>query len=163
MVSKEVRELVFKKDRFHVKIDGDGIGSKSLPRYIFNWLKHNPAFKEIPKGYVIHHLDHDKTNDDPTNLVLMQKYHHMAYHMKQKINEPKITFSIDDIEVDPIKPNVKPRCYYHPPAKRFYVLCFVNDESGRSKRIKLWRNDGQPLWTQKDAEELIEKTWKDGL
>lgn len=67
----EILEITFRKDRFFVKVKLCNGAIKTFPRYVYNWLKHNPSFKSIPKGYLIHHLDHEKTNDDPSNLVLM--------------------------------------------------------------------------------------------
>ena len=46
------------------------------------WLLNNPQFEDIPPGYVIHHLDFDEQNNDVSNLALMKKSHHTAYHVK---------------------------------------------------------------------------------
>jgi hypothetical protein len=35
---------------------------------------------EIPKGYVIHHVDHDKTNNDPENLIMLTISDHIKLH-----------------------------------------------------------------------------------
>ena len=83
----EIVETIFRKDRFYVRVDFGNGSIRTLPRANFIWLQFNPSFKEIPMGYVIHHLDHDKTNDDASNLALMYKHHHHAYHLKfQNIN-----------------------------------------------------------------------------
>lgn len=47
------------------------------------FLENNPEIKQIPKGFVIHHKDRDKLNDNINNLVLMDnsthgKLHHQA-------------------------------------------------------------------------------------
>ena len=34
----------------------------------------------VPKGYVIHHIDHDKLNDSLDNLTLMTNKDHSRYH-----------------------------------------------------------------------------------
>ena len=34
----------------------------------------------IPPGYVVHHADHDPTNNDITNLVLMRRAEHHSHH-----------------------------------------------------------------------------------
>jgi len=39
------------------------------------------------KKAVIHHLDHDKANDDPENLALMDNPHHMVYHRNYTLAE----------------------------------------------------------------------------
>jgi len=48
---------------------------KRLHRYI--WEYHNG---EIPKGYQIHHIDHDKSNNDISNLSLTSGKAHRSYH-----------------------------------------------------------------------------------
>jgi len=70
-----------KKGRWYVRtiIDGEKV---VIPLANYNWLSTNPAFDGIPKGYVIHHLDHDEMNDDPSNLAVMGKHQHRAYHLK---------------------------------------------------------------------------------
>lgn len=35
---------------------------------------------EIPKGYVVHHIDEDKTNNHPDNLEMMTISEHMRHH-----------------------------------------------------------------------------------
>ena len=36
--------------------------------------------RKIEKGYVVHHIDYDKTNNDPANLQLMSKSDHSILH-----------------------------------------------------------------------------------
>ena len=36
--------------------------------------------RELKEGEVVHHIDHDKTNNDITNLVLMTSSEHTTYH-----------------------------------------------------------------------------------
>jgi len=47
-------------------------------RYI--WEKHNG---KIPKGYVIHHIDGNPINDEPSNLKAMLPKDHISMHMKE--------------------------------------------------------------------------------
>lgn len=35
---------------------------------------------EVPKGFVIHHIDHNKNNNCPTNLVMMTGKEHKQHH-----------------------------------------------------------------------------------
>lgn len=42
------------------------LGESFMHRYV--WVHHNC---KIPKGYVIHHVDHDRANNDLSNLQLM--------------------------------------------------------------------------------------------
>jgi len=48
------------------------------------WLDHHPG-ESIGSGYVIHHVDHDKTNDDPGNLVKMTISEHVRHHRATRI------------------------------------------------------------------------------
>jgi hypothetical protein len=155
----EVIEVVFRKDRFHVKLKlHDGV-IKTIPRYIYTWLKYNPAFMGIPKGYVIHHLDHDKTNDDPSNLVIMQKYHHVAYHFKNKLISPRVIVDGVCFDHEEHQPNKIPSVHFHKPANRFYISFGENNGHGKSERRRLWRDDGHPLLTREEAETLRDKLW----
>ena len=47
-----------------------------LHRYI--WEKHNEC--KIPEGYIIHHKNEDKEDNDPSNLVLMENGAHSRLH-----------------------------------------------------------------------------------
>lgn len=46
-------------------------------RYIYR-----QHFGEIPKGWVVHHKDENKSNNDPSNLVAMPKSEHQRLHVK---------------------------------------------------------------------------------
>jgi DNA-binding CsgD family transcriptional regulator len=35
---------------------------------------------EVPKGYNVHHIDHDHRNNDPSNLMLMTHSEHTSHH-----------------------------------------------------------------------------------
>lgn len=58
-----------------------------MPYAHYVWLLNNQQFKDIPPGYVIHHLDFDEENNDISNLALMKKQYHLAYHYKVKVND----------------------------------------------------------------------------
>lgn len=82
---KVVQEILKEKERrWYVVLDPSFNNVKTMKKAVYVWLKHNPSFMEIPKGYAIHHLDHDSLNDDPSNLALMEKHHHLAHHLKNK-------------------------------------------------------------------------------
>jgi hypothetical protein len=44
------------------------------------WEQHNGC---IPRGFVIHHRDRDKMNDDISNLALMTKGQHVNEHRSE--------------------------------------------------------------------------------
>lgn len=52
----------------------------------FIWLKHN---KDIPKGYVLHHIDGDELNDSIENLILMTRREHFIVHNIGKLGREK--------------------------------------------------------------------------
>lgn len=39
---------------------------------------------ELPKGYVIHHIDHDPGNNDPSNLMLLTPSEHTKLHIAER-------------------------------------------------------------------------------
>lgn len=41
----------------------------------------------IPKGFEIHHVDEDRYNDDPNNLIMLTKADHLKLHNKQPTTE----------------------------------------------------------------------------
>lgn len=53
------------------------IGSRRKRLHICVWESVNGA---IPKGYQVHHIDQDKSNNEPENLVLMTASEHMKLH-----------------------------------------------------------------------------------
>ena len=57
---------------------GSADGNRAL-EHIVVWCKQH-GFSEVPRGYVVHHLDHDRLNNEPSNLLLMTIADHLAYH-----------------------------------------------------------------------------------
>lgn len=51
-------------------------------------LIYEECFGSIPKGYSIHHIDGDKTNNNPGNLMMLTKSNHHKLHM-QGTNHPR--------------------------------------------------------------------------
>lgn len=44
---------------------------------------------EIPKGYQIHHIDHNKDNNDISNLMLLTRKEHNKIHYEEMTKEEK--------------------------------------------------------------------------
>jgi hypothetical protein len=61
----------YKGERYFTK------GAKKLHRVV--WEFYNG---KIPKGYHIHHKDHDTANNDILNLEMIEASLHFSYHMK---------------------------------------------------------------------------------
>lgn len=57
---------------------------KYLHRYL--WEK---AYGDIPKGYEIHHKDHDPFNNDLENLEMIKSDEHKLYHTKNLTDEQR--------------------------------------------------------------------------
>jgi hypothetical protein len=156
----KVIEIFFKKGRFHVRVKINGkVSVISRAKYI--WLKYNPSFKDIPKNYIIHHLDRDETNDDPSNLALMEKHQHLAYHLKHKIVKVPINvdFSQPTSKRTEFFPTKKPTIHKRPSGTS-YLLFFYENITGKSEKIGLSTYKGQRLRTRKDAEWARDEIWK---
>jgi hypothetical protein len=41
---------------------------------------------QIPAGYVVHHIDHDHTNNDPANLAAVPRDEHANHHLNEERN-----------------------------------------------------------------------------
>ena len=57
---------------------------KSLHRFV--WEENNGV---IPKGYEIHHIDFDKSNNHISNLMLVDKKTHLEIHSKSLTDEQR--------------------------------------------------------------------------
>lgn len=47
--------------------------------HIVVWCEAN-GYTELPAGWVVHHLDHSRTNNAPDNLLAMTISDHLSYH-----------------------------------------------------------------------------------
>jgi hypothetical protein len=159
----KVIDQTIRDNRFFVKVPSaeTKTGSITIPRAHYIWLKHNPSFKKIPAGYVIHHLDRDETNDDPSNLVLMLKYHHTAYHVKYKIIEVPIHFERVRRTYEPTR---IPYISFDKAAGLFYLVIYEppNDpDNGEKHRIrKVFHYEGKKMFTKEEAEQTRDKLWE---
>ena len=60
----------------YIQITSGPYKGKLLHRLIYE-----EVYGSIPKGYAIHHIDGDKTNNNPGNLMLLSKSNHHKLHM----------------------------------------------------------------------------------
>lgn len=154
----KVVEREFIKDRWHVKFDKPYKGKSRMPQANYVWLKGNPSFEDLPKGYVVHHLDHDKLNDDISNLVIMQKHHHTSHHWKNKTIEPEIVIRGDFSTKGRNRyfPETKPRVYKRNDRGTYYVT-FKETIDGESKYIKVGKYKGRTMKKRWQAEKFAEE------
>ena len=75
--SFEYDGLIWTKNGDYWKRRGYGL----FHRYL--WKKYNG---EIPKGWVVHHIDHNKENNDISNLQCMDGKEHMGLHQSKRCN-----------------------------------------------------------------------------
>lgn len=72
-----------------------GLGDKRN-RYLHRavWRHH---FGDIPPGMAVHHVDHDRTNNDVSNLELLPRSEHCSYHTRKRLRDgdPSFTKSIE--------------------------------------------------------------------
>ena len=152
----KVIEKFFKKDRWWVKLELDTGRTKKMPYANYVWMHHNPSFLELPRGYVIHRLDHDKLNDDISNLVIMQKHHHASHHWKSKKVYPDV--KIDERSLRPerlgIFPDREPKVRYN---KQRDVWCLKYTESGKRRSVSAF--NGKRFETEEDAMKLKRQAW----
>lgn len=74
----EVGMAIFRKGRYMKYVSGN----RSIPLTRLIYQKH---IGKIPKGFEIHHIDGDKFNDDPSNLIALSHKEHVELHKKMKI------------------------------------------------------------------------------
>ncbi len=160
-----VKEKSFRNERFYVKIDPPINGHSTVAHAVYVWLKENPVFTAIPKGYVIHHLDGNKQNDDVSNLALMNTHHHFAHHVKhQTIKHKIIVYLNEEAEV--------PKTVYYPIRKpKFYEVKGIGRKvirfrivltemvDGKQEHIKFGKWKGNPISSREMAERIVEEIW----
>ncbi len=154
---EEKIEKFFRKDRWYIKISGNG-NSKTMPQANYVWLKGNPAFLDIPKDYLIHHLDHDELNDDISNLALMQKHHHVAHHWKNKMIRPELNFKLGSIapERKVYFPLHEPRIGIH---RKGFRLWFSEEINGKRETTYIYKWNNKLILTKEMAENIKGQIW----
>lgn len=129
--------------------------TRRVPQAQYNWLMNNPAFSYIPVGYVIHHLDNDELNDDVSNLVLMFRPHHTAYHSKYQAKT--LETKIEILNINRYLPEKEPQIYKR---KDTTVERYVLYWNFYGKRHCLTSFKGRPFKTVEDAEWAKAQIWQ---
>jgi len=114
-MDKDGRVLLLRPDHPFAKGKGYIYRSRLVVEYFANRLPELlqtclPYLVEVDGRYyldpekkaVIHHLDHDKSNDDPENLAVTDNPHHMSYHRNYTLAEKTgdFRYSIRCLETD---------------------------------------------------------------
>lgn len=82
-----VDDYVFNRDKkTGYYLSSRKIGDKKKRLHIYVWEKHNGV---ISKGMHIHHIDHDKTNNEIENLTMMTAKEHMILHGREMPKEQR--------------------------------------------------------------------------
>lgn len=55
-------------------------GTRPVPEHYYVWCKHHKS--EVPTGYVIHHINHNRSDNRIQNLLLIKRGDHSKYHNK---------------------------------------------------------------------------------
>lgn len=148
----KILSKTFLKGRWYLDIETK-FGHRKIPQATYIWLQGNPAFLDIPKGYVIHHLDLDPLNDDISNLALMQRHHHTAYHWKHKTIQPEIRIDGGNRNHRPIDNVTKPKIFYRKDRNNF-ILTFTDKDA--HKRVWVSSMYEKPFKTREDAQRGID-------
>lgn len=78
--------VTFDGKRYYKRTSGDWAhrdGQKETRLHRDKWEKYRGP---IPKGYVIHHKDHDRDNNKMSNLELMEWGAHTTHHNRERAN-----------------------------------------------------------------------------
>lgn len=109
-----------------------------LHRYI--WKRHNG---DIPQGFEVHHKDENKDNNDISNLELLTKDKHLAWHAENASDE------LVDKWIDNLDEHARPK------AKEWH-----KSEEGRrwhsEMQVEAWENRKPKKYTCKNCQEKFE-------
>lgn len=82
MIKTKFGNAYQRKDGYY-QISSGNYQGKLLHRLIYE-----EHYGSIPNGFCIHHLDNDKNNNHPSNLILMSKSNHHKLHFNM-VNNPR--------------------------------------------------------------------------
>lgn len=69
--------MYYKKPYKHKRVNG-----VMCDVHVLVWIKAHG--RQVPEGCVIHHIDGDKWNNDPSNLMLLSARDHRSIHAKKQ-------------------------------------------------------------------------------
>jgi hypothetical protein len=73
--------------KFYKRPEGYWACTKNASIYAHRWVW-TMFYGEIPPGMQIHHIDQNRSNNEPTNLQMLDKSTHMKYHWRRKRYNP---------------------------------------------------------------------------
>ena len=79
--------VVYNGIRFSVTPNGYYAGSKNYERFLLHRYVYKTLCGDIPKGYVIHHKDHNRGNNLLSNLELVRQKDHAHLHFGERIEQ----------------------------------------------------------------------------
>lgn len=80
-----VDDYVFRRDKkTGYYLSTRPIGKKRKRLHVYVWEREHG---EIPKGYQVHHIDHNKANNEPDNLALLTVREHRQVHFEEMEEE----------------------------------------------------------------------------
>ena len=79
-----VRYHLERKSGYYLHSASKGNENIRLHRAVYEYYN-----GKIPKGYQIHHIDHDKSNNDISNLIMLSKKEHLDRHKEEMTEEEK--------------------------------------------------------------------------
>jgi hypothetical protein len=70
------------KGKYHNTVVG-GVGGRGLGVHCL--VAERALGKRLPKGAIVHHVDHDRSNNKPTNLVICpNQAYHLLLHQRER-------------------------------------------------------------------------------
>lgn len=68
--------MKYKNKSYHLDKDGYFVRTLEIP---LHKEVYEDNFGKIPRGFIVHHKDGNKQNNDPSNLEAIPEYHHLKY------------------------------------------------------------------------------------
>lgn len=91
-----IDDYVFRRDKkTGYYLSTKPIGAKRKRLHVYVWEREHGT---IPKGYHVHHIDHNKANNEPDNLALLTASQHRQIHADEMEDERRAKIKRNLIE-----------------------------------------------------------------
>jgi len=84
----KTRWVVTKDTGYRVILYRDG--DRKWRRYEHREIAKNAIGRELQAGEVVHHIDGDRANNDPSNLLVMTISEHVKFHARERRDRNKL-------------------------------------------------------------------------